>query len=646
MAALLLAVLLPAAGRAQHFEWVKGFSGTENTFIDCSVADRLGNLYVACHFKGPLEWEGQSLVGNEEHPFSTPYQSFLLAKITPDGEMAWKKMVKTNMGANHPLEMKLVGDTAITCLLHMTPARIDDYYLDFLDTLIYTAEDNPYDFEDTCMIIDCNALLTFDLDGNLIEKHFLAMSFVDSADNDVTWVHPNWGIEYIRMHGIFHGAFDMDEDGNIYMVRDDDDYGYLFMDSSISAVKFWVDGRHVGTAETQKDRLLYIPQILKFSPHLDTLLGTRHIYQYRTTFDATIPFSYLRLDQYGHIYVIAKLDDFFDHTYRVIIDSTQDMYFDFTEKILDMYFLTIFDTALNPLGFVTIDDSDSSVAGGQDMYDISFDYDSNLFFISGDCCQNMCYRNTPINPTTTRDDAYILSFELNTFPPVLHSASKSPSKESFISPEPMSHGNLITKDGRAYIQMKYKSPVYTPTQQFAPPTHEGWSAGLVTFDYNGNVERIIDYNIWSPQMISGLYQTGMVLHDSTLYLTNELQQLSVTFGDIPYSAGRDHAVIAKYVDPAFMEPLVARPNTGIAPQPLPADGRLEVGPNPTSGLLYMALPSYEVAERVDIYSADGHLLGSTRYTTIDFGPLPDGIYMLRVLTNRNTYTARVVKVNN
>ena len=60
----------------------------------------------------------------------------------------------------------------------------------------------------------------------------------------------------------------------------------------------------------------------------------------------------------------------------------------------------------------------------------------------------------------------------------------------------------------------------------------------------------------------------------------------------------------------------------------------------------MALPSYEVTKRVDIYSADGHLLGSTRYTTIDFGPLPAGIYMLRVLTNHNTYTARVVKVKN
>ena len=53
-----------------------------------------------------------------------------------------------------------------------------------------------------------------------------------------------------------------------------------------------------------------------------------------------------------------------------------------------------------------------------------------------------------------------------------------------------------------------------------------------------------------------------------------------------------------------------------------------------------------MAERVDIYSADGHLPGSTQYTTIDFGPLPAGIYMLRVLTNHNTYTARVVKVKN
>ena len=57
----------------------------------------------------------------------------------------------------------------------------------------------------------------------------------------------------------------------------------------------------------------------------------------------------------------------------------------------------------------------------------------------------------------------------------------------------------------------------------------------------------------------------------------------------------------------------------------------------------MALPSYEVAERVDIYSADGHLPGSTQYTTIDFGLLPAGIYMLRVLTNRNTCTAKVIK---
>ena len=638
---------MPAIGRAQHFEWAKGFSGSEFTFVDCSVADSLGNLYVACPFMGPLEWDNQGLVGNDEHPFHTPNNSFILAKITPDGEMAWKKIIMTNMGANHPLDMKLVGDTAIVCLLHMTPALFQPYYLDFLDTLIYSAEDNPFHFENAG-IVDCNALLTFDFDGNLTEKHFLAMSYVDSADNDITYTY--MGNEYLYMYGFFHGAFDIDEKtGNIYIVRDDDDYGHLFLDSSISAVKFWVDGRHVGTVETQRDRLQGIPQILKFSPHLDTLLGTRHIYQYRTAFNIQgICFPYLRLDKYGHIYVTSYLDeDYLEPTFRIIVDSTQDMYFDFTEKNLDMYFLTIFDTALNPLGFVTIDDSDSSEAGGQGMYDISFDYDSNLFFISGGCCKNMCYRNTPINTTTTKEDAFILSFELNTFPPVLHSASKSPSKEeTVISPEFMPHGNLITKDGRAYIQMEYKSPVYTPTQQFAPPTHKGWSAGLVTFDYNGNVEKIVDYNIWSPVRSSGYYPSGMVLHDSILYLTNELQQTPVTFGDIPYVPNWCDAVIAKYVDPAFMEPLVARPNTGIAPQSLPAEGRLEVGPNPTSSLLYMALPSYEVAERVDIYSIDGHLLGSTDCTTIDFGPLPDGIYLLRVLTNRNTYTARVVKVKN
>lgn len=110
-------VLLQAG--AQRFEWVKTFLSDDDATarIIGTEVDSAGNLYFLSSFMGSstsANWDGEPFLPTM--PTGNNYNngaSTLLAKISPSGEMLWKKTIYTLYTNNIPCGMRMLGDTAI-----------------------------------------------------------------------------------------------------------------------------------------------------------------------------------------------------------------------------------------------------------------------------------------------------------------------------------------------------------------------------------------------------------------------------------------------------------------------------------------------------------------------------------------------------
>lgn len=284
---LLTAILLATNINAQgSYEWARGF---ENVIINGSVVDRDGNLYILGEFYNNSRWGNERLM--DPQVIQMGINGVLIAKFSPQGDLEWKKMI---CGPRpiicYPFDIKLVGDSAVFFLATIPLARYDSpiYYLDTLVSA--TNDDNhwpDYPLNARELVYDnCVALVGLDFDGNVIEQNFLHISYLDSSGADVLDTFNFRGrIPAINNTlNIREMSFDIDRDGYIYLSRltyDREDLGPLFIileDGTIQAIKVWCNLREVGVVPYNRD-IPICPQILKFSPHFDTLIGSRLIFQ-------------------------------------------------------------------------------------------------------------------------------------------------------------------------------------------------------------------------------------------------------------------------------------------------------------------------------------------------------------------------------
>ena len=227
---LLLSILLAASipSHAQHFDWVKSYSGQERpgefwNYIVGSVTDSHGNLYVAGQFANGATIDGQDLL-----PF-TPYGNqcnttlnAAIVKFSPEGQIMWKKVLHANQGFPCTIdEIHLVGDTAlyVESLVDIIPTG-NDAYLYFYDTLI-TSDDTSFMIPvDSLVSGVATAFSIMDLNGNFLEHHFLQMAWIDSAGRIITVDRTTGNPEssrHIDNQPFHRGPFCVDSDGNIYI---------------------------------------------------------------------------------------------------------------------------------------------------------------------------------------------------------------------------------------------------------------------------------------------------------------------------------------------------------------------------------------------------------------------------------------------
>ncbi len=657
-AVLMMAVALPyaagqgAASSTGHFEWAKGYdSGFDNAYIVGTVTDSLGNLYILGQIHYDSDWDYTESVAP---PLSTQNTMVLVAKISPEGEMVWKKMFGNDGSPTYANDIKPLGDTGFAVMFDdgmIFPGITSRYWGDSMRNDVNHPLISPCDtpglrFNDGRPTI----FISFDFDGNVIEQHALEITFLDSDGNDFErsmYQSPD-SLPWLRTSSMYRTTFDVDNDGNIYVCYRPGDFpdsaNYANYDR-LAATRYWVDHRLVGEStlgnNTTEESLPY-PQLVKFSPHFDTLLASRNLIQRSDEIIYGSEF-YLKTDHDANVYVIV-FKQLLGCSNTIVVDSINGFAFSHGKRS-GSSFMTICDYQLNIKSLIYLTDSviNESVPGSALlMHGISFDYDSNLFFLAATTNRSVYgdtshfysilqYNGTALN---IKGGSFFMSFERNTYPPVLHSYGRVPARitSDMSQPQTIVGEKIASKKNRVVLQAQYQGGIRFPDRNIIFYQNSKRGLCYVVFDYKGKVIGGEDYNVNNDRN----FPSALALRDSVLYLTNFLNA-NATFGNTQYYVMSYATCVAKYVDPAFMD--VYQP-VGIAEVDVTNH---TIYPNPVESLLHVRLENDNILQATAI-----SVLGTKEQldavgNTVDVSRLQSGIYIMELTTVRGTNHFKFIK---
>ena len=269
---------------AQHFDWVKSYSGTDqrariDNWIVGSVTDNDGNLYIlgSCAYNARLN--GKSLV-----PFGHPNRNCtLIAKIAPNGDTVWHKVI-ASPGLNGACGIAMVGDTALVCMVN-TKLEGMLYYLD----TFYTDAKTEIMPSDSVASRTVTAFITLDLDGSLLENHFLQVAYLDTLGNLITTDRQtgNPADTNTVSPDIFSSYdFCVDNQGNFIVAKmASDEVGigveqrYSIENGLLSGYQIWVDGHSrfnvYPTSNPSSENIV----LVKFTPHFSEMTHISYLFE-------------------------------------------------------------------------------------------------------------------------------------------------------------------------------------------------------------------------------------------------------------------------------------------------------------------------------------------------------------------------------
>lgn len=588
-----LLLLLLAAGtlRAQspsgHFEWARTYTGIEissaygyNEIVGSAV-DSLGNLYIAGHFtyEGILDANAYTDL-YPDSLFATRYINIVIAKFSPSGEMLWHKLIIDQSPSQGRCcwvrDMKMVGDSSIVVAVDFTVPYQDIprkavYYL---DTLIQ--DQNYFHSTDSIWPSNNNAFITFDFDGNVTEQHFVSIGLLDALGNPMGYP----GFTYIHGQGGFAQKFAVDHKGNIYVLHgmsNDQRNGQTIFNGGVSAQVIYVDGVRHQTNPVSPITIWSEYQILKFSPHFDSLLGCTYIIDTSTSTDyfgliESIKYTSFNMDGQDNLYITTNFNQTYaarDTSFSVPIFNSDTLSINFPGSNVPgssngdatKCGILKFNASLQPLRFEQLSSTPNEEQHLSPIFDIRWSYTdestNSLFLIVRTQLQVLF--NSPAPPTKIyvlyRNDScemqnnlFWLRLDMDSWDLLSYGRVRST-----VATYGGFYNTLIAKDNRVYAQFKFWNDFeFQDTAIYAPGGSTGYGLGMMMWDYDGNEIGYADYHSGSPENMPG--QVHLV--DSALYLTGQLFT-GATFGDISAPClDNDMAYMAKYVDTSFMHPYV------------------------------------------------------------------------------------------
>ena len=586
-AIIVAALMLTFPVQAQHFDWVRTYtapdisSGSTTNRIIGSCVDSAGNFYFIGEFSPQASLCGVNLVPHNiiTIPLKT---AVVIAKLSPQGELLWHKAIYNTLVGSYAIGLCQMGDTAFMAMTQLgLPydfgyGEHEDLY--YLDTLL-TGNNDFLMSTDSITNNRLTAFITFDNNGNVLEQRFVCIGWQDTNGVTLTprymgWDFPEYTLDKVYSRQLLNGngTFNVDNEGNIYVVRMTSDNPYVLCDTCDGGARYWTiqDGT-IGALKIIIDgqRSLYYPvnirsaiwnyQILKFSPHFNSLLSAVYVfdstYEVDPHLDVFFPIYSSMFDNQGNLY----LNMYNTAAYPLVLSiaNNNTLQLDLQSDLYPTWLLR-YNSDLQPTGLIQMSSTgDFPVA--MKIFSTHVDENTNSLYISG-CTKWGSYGNPDSATMIYRQDSieihnlsgFWLRLDNSDLNLINYWTSRQEDNWQVTTPELSTYGN------RVFSQTFFNAGVHFADTTITTVNITDLDIAFMVWDNEGHEIMINNRRVANINSISRV----PIVYDSVVYLSGTLFD-NATFGSITtQTMGHSYAYIAKYVDTAFMTPYVY-----VEPQP-------------------------------------------------------------------------------
>ncbi len=707
---LLIFICTHLCSQAQYFDWVQTYTGSEasggsaSNMILQSVVDNSGRVYFNGGCAVDADFDGTRLLSMTPYGPGWNTTCAVIGCVSEQGELVWSKTIHANNYRNHGTgAIQKTGDSFIMyCTTIWLPYAYPVSwplqtmeYIYYLDTLLYFHTNDSavlngrclFDYSRYFLRYPVTAMITFDLDGNIKEQHWITVATLkpDGTPHNMmdgyNITDPNQK-DIIYVNGLNVLKTLVDNEGNIIIIRrmreeatvydstEGRSIDYDISNPIIGGLRFYVDGKRyfdVPLPDVRPSAGMHNYQILKFSPHFEKLLASQFLFEPTPEHLDTISESEineLKCDKDNNLYLVVSSNYLLTETgesNRLKIGGSDSLWLRFLEYDHNKGFLVKYDSTLNPV-YLRYFERDSTLelngpAGlASGLRASHFDEEGNLVFVGGattsDSLITSCYfggNEVELNKMFVRINPEDGSGV--TFGDRMRSEMVAIGSNDIV--------DVVAKNNRIIQQVKYRWWLDFAGERYEKAEAYVWGMGFAVWDYDGNELCFVDYGI-NGSLNNGIRSICLV--DSVLYLTDMLASGGAQFGDVTVpNSGSSQSFIARYVDTAFMHPYV-RPGGQQDIQLVVRDGEpvVTVYPNPCAQRVTVDWNGDEppiAATVTDItgrtYSVALTAAGAAnsdsgakitgRYA-IDFSSLPAANYLLTLVTpSGHSVTTRLLK---
>lgn len=692
------------------FQWAKSYYGSDETNVGTdnriyySELDSQGNTYILGNFRGDVAFDGERIF---DLAFGVYSGSLLIAKLNPNGELLWKKVIRHSSYPTGPNYMKLVGDSSLFVMAKMFLAQ-NNTKLWYLDTLINvgfydTWQHYPFPYYDTIngTTPASNVFIEFDLNGNVKNQHLLQVQHLDSNQNPV--MPPNF-VDFAATETV--SPFHIDNSGNIYM------YSRLYKlyptvlydtvtDFPISeSFRLIIDGvRTIDFGMKYNENA----KLFKFTPNFGELVWSKDIMEDSVGIgeDCTIVDNWgirpyekypifitaMEADNEGDLYVCGYIEHNRNmnacpdtlHSRTIFVDTTnREHRIEIDAGAQAIGFIIKYDTAGNvqwvnqmrgytqfagnsqgfPVGFATkyqnlaIKEEDNSVFV---LADISAGQtqDINTYLKFND---TLIYRKKDGNIAFlkyNKSNGHYISHGvtnhiIDSLYPWVYGGSGTGLFYGFGTDQFIVNNNQVLAL-IIYVRniVGFDTIIYSLNSGFI-----GTGMALCRWREDGGLIELLDFptNSSGNKMVPGGVKMGNN-GDIVLYgcVENEISFGPFTVGQ--GSAGDSRAFIAKYSDPSFNQPYEGEvyfyDSLSIDNVSISKEINITLYPNPTKDIVNI-ISTNERINSYTLYNMGGQeIIKSEKLKTksekINLANLPKGVYVIKVITDKNSYTRKIVR---
>ena len=692
------------------FQWAKSYYGSDETNVGTdnriyySELDSQGNTYILGNFRGDVAFDGERIF---DLAFGVYSGSLLIAKLNPNGELLWKKVIRHSSYPTGPNYMKLVGDSSLFVMAKMFLAQ-NNTKLWYLDTLINvgfydTWQHYPFPYYDTIngTTPASNVFIEFDLNGNVKNQHLLQVQHLDSNQNPV--MPPNF-VDFAATETV--SPFHIDNSGNIYM------YSRLYKlyptvlydtvtDFPISeSFRLIIDGvRTIDFGMKYNENA----KLFKFTPNFGELVWSKDIMEDSVGIgeDCTIVDNWgirpyekypifitaMEADNEGDLYVCGYIEHNRNmnacpdtlHSRTIFVDTTnREHRIEIDAGAQAIGFIIKYDTAGNvqwvnqmrgytqfaghsqgfPVGFQTkyqnlaIKEEDNSVFV---LTDISAGQtqDINTYLKFND---TLIYRKKDGNIAFlkyNKSNGHYISHGvtnhiIDSLYPWVYGGSGTGLFYGFGTDQFIVNNNQVLAL-IIYVRniVGFDTIIYSLNSGFV-----GTGMALCRWREDGGLIELLDFptNSSGNKMVPGGVKMGNN-GDIVLYGCVENE---ISFGPFNVgqgSAGDSRAFIAKYSDPSFNQPYEGEvyfyDSLSIGNVSISRENNLTLYPNPTKDIVNI-ISTNERINSYTLYNMGGQTMIKsekikTKSEKINLSNLPKGVYVIKVITDKNSYTRKVIR---